>query len=130
MYGFSKQKAKAIAETYELEQKPISLGEYGVITRMVKTDNFKEALGKEMKSNVLLASSSAISFFLSFYSRCVNSHCLMILICFKIERVIIFLGGSYVVVTYSSRTEEQASNRFVMTRNFKLKFFDHNKLNL
>lgn len=53
MYGFSKQKAKAIAETYELEQKPISVGEYGVITRMVKTDDFKEALGKEMKSTVL-----------------------------------------------------------------------------
>lgn len=56
MYGFSKQKAKAIAEAYELEQKPISVGEYGVITRMVKTDDFKEALGKEMKSTALSGS--------------------------------------------------------------------------
>ncbi|MEZ9374928.1 hypothetical protein [Vibrio cyclitrophicus] len=56
MYGFSKQKSKAIAEAYELEQKPISVGEYGVITRMVKTDDFKEALGKEMKATALSGS--------------------------------------------------------------------------
>ncbi|MGB1990450.1 MAG: hypothetical protein ACPHPA_08035 [Cycloclasticus pugetii] len=53
MYGFSKQKAKAIAQAYELEQKPISVGEYGTITRMVKVDDFKEALSNEMKAATL-----------------------------------------------------------------------------
>lgn len=53
MYGFSKQKAKAIAQAYELEQKPISVGEYGTITRMVKVDDFKAALAKEMKAVTL-----------------------------------------------------------------------------
>lgn len=53
MYGFSKMKAKAIAQAYELEQKPISVGEYGTITRMVKVEDFKDALSKEMKAATL-----------------------------------------------------------------------------
>ncbi|KFA99450.1 hypothetical protein [Vibrio sp. ER1A] len=52
-YGFSKQKSKEIAAAYELITRPMSIGEYGTITRIVKESDFKQALAQEMKATKL-----------------------------------------------------------------------------
>lgn len=53
-YGFSKQKAKAIAAEYDLPTRPITIGDYPTITHIVREADFKQALAQEMKETRLI----------------------------------------------------------------------------